>query len=197
MFRFRVYVYLIDDTPFTDRCVPPYSLCSFRRKSYHLKSCRITTYKLTQLRNATMSWYLRTTSNININHVNYLKVTAKGIGCWCYLHTTTKVLGISYAQSGDFMDSSPFSPIYLPCAVAERWGFRVSKRMLKSMQFFFKKKPRSKLTFILISRLLCPQKALKAPNTQHKLPNLLYIEAKQPALALLQVHNFSSFQIIH
>ena len=122
MFRFRVYVYLIDDTPFTDRCVPPYSLCSFRRKSYHLKSCRITTYKLTQLRNATMSWYLRTTSNININHVNYLKVTAKGIGCWCYLHTTTKVLGISYAQSGYFMDSSPFSPIYLSCAVVERLG---------------------------------------------------------------------------
>ena len=56
MFRFRVYVYLIDDTPFTDRCVPPYSLCSFRRKSYHLKSLRITTYNLTQLRNATMSW---------------------------------------------------------------------------------------------------------------------------------------------
>lgn len=35
--------YLIEETFFTDKWVPLYSLCSLRIKSYHLKSWRITT----------------------------------------------------------------------------------------------------------------------------------------------------------
>lgn len=86
-----------------------------------------------------MSWYLLKALNINTDDVSYLKITTKGISCWCYLHPTTKVLCISYAQSSDFMDSSPFSPIYLSCPVAERWVQSEQKNCLKACDYSSKR----------------------------------------------------------